>query len=58
MTYRRKASRNILPEEANRIPKESFFFRKVVPALLALMALLTAGLILFALGILFGLITF
>lgn len=43
---------------ASRMPRNSLFFEKVVPALLVLMGLVTLGLILFAVGVLLGLIHF
>ena len=46
------------PRQRSRIPEGSPFFEKVVPALLIFMAVVTVGLILFALGILLGLISF
>ena len=44
--------------QASRIPQNSPFFEKVVPALLIVMAVVTVGLILFALGVLVGLVSF
>jgi len=46
------------PHPPSRIPKGSVFFEKIVPVLLVVMGILTIGLILFALGILLGLIQF
>ena len=40
------------------MPENSFFFDKLIPSALALMAVITVGLILFALSVLFGLVTF
>lgn len=40
------------------MPEDSAFFEKVVPALLILMGVLTAVLILFAAGVLLGIIHF
>lgn len=47
-------------EKNNRshMPKESFFFEKVVPALLVVMGVVMLGLIVFAAGVLFGLVKF
>ncbi len=42
----------------SRIPEDSTFYQKVVPALLLVMAIITSGLILFALGVLVGVISF
>jgi hypothetical protein len=42
----------------SRAPKDSMLFEKVVPALLILMGVLTVVLILFAAGVLLGLIHF
>lgn len=50
--------KRIQPDNKSRIPENSFFFEKVVPALLIGMGILTAMLILFALGVLLGLIRF
>ena len=40
------------------MPKDSFFFEKVVPVSLILMGIVTLGLILFAASVLFGLVKF
>ena len=40
------------------IPKDSFVFEKVVPISLILMGLITLGLILFAAGVLLGIVKF
>lgn len=40
------------------IPKDSFFFERVVPISLVLMGVITLGLILFAMGVLFGFVQF
>ena len=40
------------------MPKDSFFFKKVVPVSLILMGIVTLGLILFAASVLFGLVKF
>jgi hypothetical protein len=40
------------------IPRNSLFFEKLIPALLALMGLITVAMVLFAAGILLGLIRF
>jgi hypothetical protein len=42
----------------SRAPKNSMLFEKIVPALLILMGVLTVALILFAAGVLLGLIHF
>ncbi len=42
----------------SRMPDHSVFFEKVVPVLLALMGLLTLTLILFAVGVLLGIVHF
>ncbi len=41
-----------------RMPQGSPFFEKVIPALLILMGAITAALILFAFGVLFGIVHF
>ena len=40
------------------MPENSVFFEKIVPALLILMGIITGGLILFAAGVLLGLVHF
>ena len=45
-------------DKGTRIPQNSFFFEKIVPVVLVLMAIVAAGLILFAAGVLLGLIRF
>jgi len=40
------------------IPKNSILFEKIVPALLILMGVITFGLILFAAGVLLGIVHF
>lgn len=43
---------------SSRMPERSVFFEKVVPILLVVMGVVMVGLILFALGVLLGMITF
>ena len=40
------------------MPKDSFLFEKIVPASLVVMGIVTLGLILFAAGVLLGLVKF
>jgi hypothetical protein len=40
------------------MPDNSLFFEKVVPALLVLMGIVLVGLVLFAAGVIFGIIHF
>jgi hypothetical protein len=40
------------------MPKDSLFFEKIVPVSLAVMGIVTLGLILFAAGVLLGLVKF
>jgi hypothetical protein len=40
------------------MPRDSVFFEKIVPTLLVLMGVITLGLILFAAGVLLGLVHF
>lgn len=40
------------------MPKDSFFFEKVVPVSLAVMGIVTLGLIVFAAGVLLGFVKF
>ena len=42
----------------SRLPQKSFFFEKIVPASLITLGVVTVALILFALGVLLGLIRF
>jgi len=42
----------------SRIPENSVLFKKIIPAALAFMGILTVILILFAIGVLFGVIRF
>jgi hypothetical protein len=51
------SSRNRVDGKSH-IPKNSVFFEKIVPALLILMGIITAGLILFAAGVLLGIVRF
>jgi hypothetical protein len=45
-------------DKKSHIPKNSFLFEKIVPALLIFMGIITVGLILFAAGVLLGIIHF
>ena len=40
------------------IPENSFLFEKIVPAFLIILAIITVGLILFAAGVLLGIVHF
>jgi hypothetical protein len=51
MNYKNKNSKS-------RIPERSIFFEKVVPVLLVSMAVITVALILFAAGVLLGIVHF
>jgi hypothetical protein len=42
----------------SRMPEDSFFFEKAVPVLLTLMGIVMIGLMLFAAGVLLGLVSF
>lgn len=44
--------------DRSHIPDKSMFFEKIIPTLLILMGVLTAALILFAAGVLLGIIHF
>lgn len=46
------------PSNSSRIPENSTFYQKIVPALLITMAVITTGLILFAVGVLIEVISF
>jgi hypothetical protein len=46
------------PPNSSRIPENSAFYQKIVPALLISMAVITVILILFAIGILVGIVSF
>ena len=43
---------------SNRMPENSTLYEKIVPTLLVFMAVVMVGLILFAVGVLTGLVTF
>jgi hypothetical protein len=58
MTARDQTKRKIVSKDASRISRGSVFFEKIVPALLIGMALLTGFLILFAVGVLVGIVNF
>ncbi len=51
---RGKFSHKPSASKASRMPNDSFFFEKLVPSLLVLLALVTVALIFFALAVLFG----
>jgi len=46
------------PTGKSHIPPNSFLFEKLVPALLILMGLIMLGLVLFAVGVLIGIVHF
>jgi hypothetical protein len=46
------------PRSPSHMPENSFFFEKLIPTFLMVMAVITVGLILFALSVLFGLVNF
>ena len=58
MKNKKQDSRRIVSRDQSRIDKNSVFFEKVVPVLLIAMAALTALLILFAIGVLVGIVKF
>lgn len=58
MAERKNKARKIVSKSQSHIPKDSVFFEKVVPALLGGMAVVTVVLILFAIGVLAGIIQF
>ena len=45
-------------KSSTHMPSDSVFFEKIVPVLLLVMGLLTVGLILFAAGVLLGIVHF
>jgi hypothetical protein len=47
-----------MPWRPNRMQEKSILFDKVIPAILIVLAALTAGLIFFAAGVLLGLVEF
>ena len=53
-----EAAKNTSRKSTSRLPEKSVFFDRVVPALLAAMAILTVFLILFAGGVLLGFVKF
>ncbi len=44
------------PKNKSRAPENSMFFEKIIPALLIFLGVLTAALILFAVGVLLGIV--
>lgn len=44
--------------DRSHMPKDSFFFEKIVPASLVFMGIVTLGLIVFAAGVLLGFVKF
>ena len=58
MEPKHPSKRKILSKDQSRIDKDSYFFEKVIPILLLGMAGLTIVLILFAVGVLVGLVNF
>jgi hypothetical protein len=58
MAARDQTKRRIVSKTESRISRDSVFFEKVVPALLVGMAVLTGLLILFAVGVLVGIVNF
>lgn len=51
-------NRENCPNSKSHIPKDSFFFEKVVPVSLLVMGMIMLGLILFAAGVLLGFVKF
>lgn len=47
-----------LARQKSHMPKDSVLFERIVPALLMLMGIVMVGLILFAAGVLLGLVSF
>jgi predicted phage tail protein len=47
-----------MPWQSNRMQEKSILFDKVIPAILIVLAVFTAGLIVFAAGVLLGLVEF
>jgi hypothetical protein len=58
VTTSEKSSRKKVAKGSNRMPADSTFFDKVVPALLIFLAAITIILILVAIGVLVGIIPF
>jgi hypothetical protein len=53
-----KQTSDLSERRPSRIPEDSFLFEKLIPTSLIIMAILTAGFILFALGVIIGLVKF
>jgi hypothetical protein len=51
-------TRDTRPTGKSHIPRDSFLFEKIVPAALIVMGIVLLGLILFAAGVLFGVVKF
>lgn len=58
MAARDQRKHTSVSKTESRIARDSVFFEKVVPVLLVGMAVLTGLLILFAIGVLFGVVSF
>lgn len=58
MADHQKRVRKIVSQKQSHIPENSVMFEKVVPALLVGLGVLTVVLILFAAGVLLGVVTF
>ena len=58
MVYKISTKRGDVNPDSNRIPVNSLLFSKIIPTALFVLVLGTLGLMLFALGVIFGLVTF
>ena len=58
MVHEISTKRGDVNPDSNRIPVNSLLFSKIIPTALFVLMLVTLGLILFALGVIFGLISF
>ena len=56
--HREETMSTLRVNKKSHIPKNSFLFEKIVPGLLIFMGIITVGLILFAAGVLLGIIHF
>lgn len=58
MTKNEEHSKPQNPRPTSRMPQNSTYFEKIVPVLLSIMAVVMLGLILFAISVLLGIVTF
>jgi hypothetical protein len=55
---REHADQSTIPGKASRIPEDSILYTRIIPAMLVMMGILMVVLILFAAGVIVGLVKF